>query len=500
MSKYKGRHRKATRVDKTVAKAALVGIGATSVPLTFMGGTANAATMDEWSRVAKCESGSQWHLPGGDRDSTGGLQFRVASWSDALGKLRAEGIDTSNYPSSPYQATKEQQILAGEALLALQGPRAWSVTFNGGAHCGNAAGGALSTGSVFEGGPSPFGSTPLQTIANGGKPTNSTPAPKPTTPQPKPDKPNKPAKDAPVNKGAEKSNKATYTVVSGDTLYDIAIAHNVGDGGLDTWKPLYSANKKVVGDNPHYILPGQVLHIPGGKPETPAKSEDKKEQSTDSVEYTVRKGDTLSYLAQYYYGDAKEYPRIFEANRPPLHSDPNALEVGMKLTIPGTSKKAPPVREVKDSAPVVNNSGYVLPIAKGQYRVGQSIINSGGCVSRSCGGHSGLDLSAPSGTQVKAIAAGTVVHAGYGGAGAAYGDHVIIKHNDGRYTLYGHMSSHNVSKGQTVSAGRWIGNVGSTGNSSGPHLHFEVRTSATSFSPGVFINPVSYLRDHGVTL
>lgn len=110
----------------------------------------------------------------------------------------------------------------------------------------------------------------------------------------------------------------------------------------------------------------------------------------------------------------------------------------------------------------------------------------------SSGSHTGIDFHAASGTSVHAVGAGTVVEAGWGGA---YGNNVVIKHNDGTYTQYGHMTSLNVSVGEQVTPGQQIGLSGSTGNSSGPHLHFEARTGAQY---GSDIDPVAYLRSHGV--
>lgn len=112
----------------------------------------------------------------------------------------------------------------------------------------------------------------------------------------------------------------------------------------------------------------------------------------------------------------------------------------------------------------------------------------------SSGSHTGIDFHAASGTEVHAVGLGTVVEAGYGGA---YGNNVVIKHADGTYTQYGHMSSLSVSVGQQVTPGQKIGLSGSTGNSSGPHLHFEARTGADY---GSDINPVTYLRSHGVNV
>ena len=86
--------------------------------------------------------------------------------------------------------------------------------------------------------------------------------------------------------------------------------------------------------------------------------------------------------------------------------------------------------------------------------------------------HSGLDIAAPSGSPVVATGAGTVISAGWNGG---YGKAVIIQHSDTQQTLYGHLSEVSVQAGQTIAQGTVIGLVGSTGNSTGPHLHFESR-------------------------
>jgi murein DD-endopeptidase MepM/ murein hydrolase activator NlpD len=100
-------------------------------------------------------------------------------------------------------------------------------------------------------------------------------------------------------------------------------------------------------------------------------------------------------------------------------------------------------------------------------------------------GHAGTDIGASYGTAIYAAASGTVVLASYYGG---YGNCVMINHGNGYTTLYGHMSSIAVSSGQTVSQGQTVGYVGSTGNSTGPHLHFEVRAS----SSGETIDPESF--------
>lgn len=98
--------------------------------------------------------------------------------------------------------------------------------------------------------------------------------------------------------------------------------------------------------------------------------------------------------------------------------------------------------------------------------------------------HTGLDIANSSGTPIKAAATGTVVYAGYKGS---YGNLVIIAHTDSIQTYYAHCSKIYVSVGQTVSQGETIAAVGSTGNSTGPHLHLEVRVN------GVAKNPQNYV-------
>lgn len=96
-------------------------------------------------------------------------------------------------------------------------------------------------------------------------------------------------------------------------------------------------------------------------------------------------------------------------------------------------------------------------------------------------GHSGLDLSAPTGTPIYAANSGQVIFSGFSRWG--YGEAVVIEHGGVLSTLYGHMSARNVSCGQSVVTGQVIGFVGSTGNSSGPHLHFEIQQNNQAVDP-----------------
>jgi murein DD-endopeptidase MepM/ murein hydrolase activator NlpD len=94
--------------------------------------------------------------------------------------------------------------------------------------------------------------------------------------------------------------------------------------------------------------------------------------------------------------------------------------------------------------------------------------------------HAGIDISAPTGTPIRAAASGRVALAGWTGG---YGQYTCIQHGGGLSTCYAHQSSIGVSVGQSVSRGQVIGAVGSTGHSTGPHLHFEVRVGGSPVSP-----------------
>ncbi|WP_405632042.1 M23 family metallopeptidase [Streptomyces sp. NBC_01174] len=133
-------------------------------------------------------------------------------------------------------------------------------------------------------------------------------------------------------------------------------------------------------------------------------------------------------------------------------------------------------------------NAFHLPVAGSHVTTG---YKSGGAL-WSSGSHSGVDFQAASGTSVVAVGAGTVVEAGWGGA---YGNNIVLRMKDGTYTQYGHLSSIGVSVGQSVGSGEQMGLSGSTGNSTGPHLHFEARTTPEY---GSDMDPVAYLRAHGV--
>ncbi|WP_030942670.1 M23 family metallopeptidase [Streptomyces sp. NRRL S-646] len=139
-------------------------------------------------------------------------------------------------------------------------------------------------------------------------------------------------------------------------------------------------------------------------------------------------------------------------------------------------------------------ASWMHPVKK--YRLSASFNQAGGMWQST---HSGQDFAVASGTDVVAAHGGTVVKAGGNGAGdgPAYGNAIVIRHGNGTYSQYAHLSRIDVRIGQVVATGQHIARSGNTGNSSGPHLHFEIRTTANY---GSAVDPVAFLRTKGVTV
>ncbi|OEV02315.1 peptidase [Streptomyces qinglanensis] len=139
-------------------------------------------------------------------------------------------------------------------------------------------------------------------------------------------------------------------------------------------------------------------------------------------------------------------------------------------------------------------ASWIKPVG-GKYELSASYGKAGG---RWAHNHSGQDFAVGVGTPVKAVHKGTVVKAGPNGAGdgPAYGNAIVIRHDNGAYSQYAHLSQIDVKPGQQIKTGQNIAKSGNTGNSSGPHLHFEVRKGPNY---GTAVDPVPAMRAVGVT-
>ncbi|MEU1182367.1 transglycosylase family protein [Streptomyces sp. NPDC005820] len=288
----------------------------------------------------------------------------------------------------------------------------------------------------------------------------------------------------------------------------IAVAEKVLEGqGPGAW-PVCSVRAGLTrgGDTPD-------IHPNGTSGTTAAKSGKSAKTSLKDVQpqatpqsragtaemYTVVRGDTLSGIAD--TEDVKGgWRRLYAANRTTIGADPDLILPGQRLklrapagtsaptTSPSTSRSRTEQESDTDDKAQTGHS-LVAPVAAA---TGTPYHATGSSWSK--GYHTGVDFPVPTGTSVKAVASGKVVSAGWGGS---FGYQVVIRHADGRYTQYAHLSAISVRDGQSVGGGQRIGRSGSTGNSTGPHLHFEVRTGPGF---GSDVDPLAYLRAGGVRI
>ena len=391
MNLANGRHRRPqppSAAGTTLARAAgVTAAGAAALPI-LAAGQAHAASSSVWDKVAACESSGDWHVNTGN-GYYGGLQFSASTWA-AYGGER--------YAATAAGATEAEQITVAQKVLKGQGPGAWPV-------CSVRAG---------------------LTRGNGAAPTSSAPVRQAAVE--KPAATGNPPK-APARTPARTGTGPTveHTVRHGDTLSGIAEELHVPGG----WKPLYAANRGVVGSDPDLILPGE----------------------------------RITWHAAAASGTTGPKPA------PPKPAPPKPAPAKPKPAKPASAHFVKPV-----TAHYWISEGYGVP---GPWQAGH---------------HTGVDIAVPVGTTVRAVGAGTVVKAQWGGD---YGKMVEVRHADGRYSLYAHLSRIDVHVGEAVPAGKTLGLSGATGNVTGPHLHFEVDTTE---SYGSDINPLTWLEAHGVSL
>ena len=246
---------------------------------------------------------------------------------------------------------------------------------------------------------------------------------------------------------------SVYVVRPGDNLSTIAQMHGV------TVNTIKWAND--LGSTP--IHEGQELVI----------------LPVSGLRHKAAKGDTVASLAKKYNADEEEIR---------AHNDISGdLAVGQEILIPNGTIAAAPIAKAHTASVSVKKggSGAGATVAAG----GPAISGyygwplAGGVITQGLHGFNGVDIGAPNGTPIYASAAGTVVVALFnGGYNGGYGNYVVIQHPNGTQTLYAHMSKVLTSPGASVAKGATIGLVGSTGRSTGNHVHFEVRGAANPFA------------------
>ncbi|MET7275434.1 transglycosylase family protein [Streptomyces flaveolus] len=424
----RGRHRRYQ--PNRINRASLtVTAGGAGIALPLIGtGTAQAADVDTWDKVAACESSSDWGINTGN-GYYGGLQFTQSTWEAFGGTAYAPRADL---------ATKDQQIAVAEKVLDGQGPGAWPV-------CSVRAG--LSRGGETPdirpaGGAGAEKDAERSTAKRDGRTDDTSSGGSGKAAAGKSARTSGKAPDVrPQTTPQSRAGKARmYTVVTGDTLSGIADSQRVPGG----WEGLYETNRDSIGADPDLILPGQRLALRGRGAATAPRAEHKPSPAAEPKQ---------------------------QQRKPAKQKQP-------KKSSPDTGK---------DKA----TSGHAV-VAPVDASTGTPYHQTGSSWSK--GYHTGVDFPVPTGTSVKAVAAGRVVSAGWGGS---YGYEVVVRHADGRYSQYAHLSAISVKDGQSVGAGQRIGRSGSTGNVTGPHLHFEVRTGPGF---GSDVDPLAYLRAGGVRI
>ena len=138
---------------------------------------------------------------------------------------------------------------------------------------------------------------------------------------------------------------------------------------------------------------------------------------------------------------------------------------------------------------VVSESGFMWPLP-GYYNLSSLFAGRIHPITGKPQHHTGIDIPAPSGTDILAAKSGVVTTSTYNNS---YGNYVVVSHSDGTSTLYAHMSRRGVSKGEVVSQGQYIGDVGTTGSSTGNHLHLEVRVNGSRVDPTQYFSVALYM-------
>lgn len=271
-----------------------------------------------------------------------------------------------------------------------------------------------------------------------------------------------------------------YTVQPGDTVFGIAAKF-----GLKPSTILFG-NYAVLKDTPHSLRPGQVLNI----------------LPVDGTYYEWQGTESLEKVAEFFGVDPESI-----VNYPGNHLDPETIgdlrapniPAGTMLIVPGGRREfiswSAPIGVTRDNPAIarVMGEGSCGAISGGAVGFGTYIwpankhYLSGYDYSPDTN-HRGIDIAGDTGDPVYAVDAGVIVYAGWNDYG--YGNLIMIDHGNGWQSLYAHLSAINVLCGQSVGQGDIIGAIGSTGNSSGSHLHFELmNTSLGKVNPHFYLPP-----------
>ncbi len=283
----------------------------------------------------------------------------------------------------------------------------------------------------------------------------------------------------PQNPGLEVT---TYTVQTGDTIFAIAEKFNLKPSTL-LW-----GNINKLGDNPEMLHPGQELNI----------------LPVDGIYYEWHKDDGLNRVASVFQvkpDDIVDFPgNHFNKDTIGDYAHPN-IAPGTWVIVPGGYRNfitwsAPTISRFNPSAAKLYGAGACTKPTDGAVGTGSFTWPTvehwlSGYEYAPEANHPAVDFAGAMGNAIYAADNGVVVYAGWNDHG--YGNVTVIDHGNGFQTLYGHQSQIRVVCGQSVYKGDLIGNMGSTGNSSGPHLHFEMWYSSAHVNPHNYL-PIESLK------
>ena len=229
-----------------------------------------------------------------------------------------------------------------------------------------------------------------------------------------------------------------YTVKNGDSLSKIAAKHNVSMGTIISFNKIKNAKK---------LYKGTELSIP----------------QSDGIMYEVKKGDSLSRIAGKY---DISFNRLLDMN----DLESSLIRTGQKLFIPDASISSFELKKTLGEL-------FIFPV-KGRITSPFGYRKDPFTGRKSM--HYGIDIANRKGTAVKATLDGKVLKTG---RSLVYGKYIIIKHAGGYQSLYAHLNKYLVRKGQNISQGEIIAELGSTGRSTGPHLHFSIYRNQKPVDP-----------------
>lgn len=237
-----------------------------------------------------------------------------------------------------------------------------------------------------------------------------------------------------------------YEVRKGDTIGAVAKMYDVSKNTIMWANDLKSER----------LIPGDILVI----------------LPITGVKHTVKKGDTVASVARKYKGDVEDIAKYngIASDAKLAVGDVIIVPEG-EITVTATTKSGKTIAKPKILNSYANSTSpgfFVRPLVGGRKTQGLH-------------GHNGVDIAASVGTPVLAAAPGQIISAKSSGYNGGYGQMIIISHNGNIQTVYGHLSAVGVVMGQTVEKGEVIGQVGNTGRSTGPHLHFEIRGAKNPF-------------------